>query len=263
MEETTKFEDLTIQSNFMFKHVMGNKNLCQYFISNVMQCEVVDLEYIETEKELEPYFDSKCVRLDVILVDKNNNRYNLEMQVRNVLGKETKLPLLPKRARYYQSVMDMDMLQKGQSYDQLSPLVLVFVCAFDLFNEGRYVYTFKSRCLENLDLELGNDVTTMFLNANGVAGAVTPQMVNFLEYVRTQVPNDAYTHELEAEVARLKQDKEVRRKYMVLQAELRDTQIIAFEAGEAQGHAAGLAEGEVNKFVAMVERKMKRKNTTC
>ena len=137
------------------------------------------------------------------------------------------------------------MLQKGQTYDKLSPLVLVFVCAFDLFDEGRYVYTFKSRCLENLELELANDVTTMFLNANGVAGNVTPQMVNFLEYVKTQVPNDAYTRELEAEVARLKQDKEVRRKYMVLQAELRDTEIIAFEAGEAQGHAVGLAEGEV------------------
>ena len=222
---------------------MGNKGLCQRFISNVMKCDVVDLEYIETEKELEPYFDSKCVRLDVIVVDRNNNRYNLEMQVRNVIGKETKLPLLPKRARYYQSVMDMDMLQKGQTYDKLSPLVLVFVCAFDLFKEGRYVYTFKSRCLENLDLELANDVTTMFLNANGVAGDVTPQMVNFLEYVKTQVPNDAYTRELEAEVARLKLDKEVRRKYMVLQAELRDTEIVAFEAGEAKGHAAGLAEG--------------------
>ena len=242
--EEIKFEDLTIQSNFMFKHVMGNKGLCQRFISNVMKCDVVDLEYIETEKELEPYFDSKCVRLDVIVVDRNNNRYNLEMHVRNVIGKETKLPLLPKRARYYQSVMDMDMLQKGQTYDKLSPLVLVFVCAFDLFKEGRYVYTFKSRCLENLDLELANDVTTMFLNANGVAGDVTPQMVNFLKYVKTQVPNDAYTRELEAEVARLKLDKEVRRKYMVLQAELRDTEIVAFEAGEAKGHAAGLAEGE-------------------
>ena len=245
--EETKFEDLTIQSNFMFKHVMGNKGLCQRFISNVMKCDVVDLEYIETEKELEPYFDSKCVRLDVIVVDRNNNRYNLEMQVRNVIGKETKLPLLPKRARYYQSVMDMDMLQKGQTYDKLSPLVLVFVCAFDLFKEGRYLYTFKSRCLENLDLELANDVTTMFLNANGVAGDVTQQMVNFLEYVKTQVPNDAYTRELEAEVARLKLDKEVRRKYMVLQAELRDTEIVAFEAGEAKGHAAGLAEGEAKK----------------
>ena len=239
----TKFEDLTIQSNFMFKHVMGNKGLYQRFISNVMKCDVVDLEYIETEKELEPYFDSKCVRLDVIVVDRNNNRYTLEMQVRNVIGKETNLPLLPKRARYYQSVMDMDMLQKGQTYDKLSPLVLVFVCAFDLFKEGRYVYTFKSRCLENLDLELANDVTTMFLYANGVAGDVTLQMVNFLEYVKTQVTNDAYTRELEAEVARLKLDKEVRRKYMVLQAELRDTEIVAFEAGEAKGHAAGLAEG--------------------
>ena len=247
MMSETKFDDLTIQSNFMFKHVMGNKGLCQRFISNVMKCDVVDLEYIETEKELEPYFDSKCVRLDVIVVDRNNNRYNLEMQVRNVIGKETKLPLLPKRARYYQSVMDMDMLQKGQTYDKLSPLVLVFVCAFDLFKKGRYVYTFKSRCLENLDLELANDVTTMFLNANGVAGDVTQQMVNFLEYVKTQVPNDAYTRELEAEVARLKLDKEVRRKYMVLQAELRDTEIVAFEAGEAKGHAAGLAEGEAKK----------------
>ena len=81
------------------------------------------------------------------------------------------------------------------------------------------------------------------------------------------MPNDEYTHELEAEVARLKQDKEVRRKYMVLQAELRDTQILAFEAGEAKGHAAGLAKGEakgeVNQIISMVERKMKRRNMTC
>ena len=34
---------------------------------------------------------------------------------------------------------------------------------------------------------------------------------------------------------------------MVLQAELRDTEIVAFEAGEAKGHAAGLAEGEAKK----------------
>ena len=58
---------------------------------------------------------------------------------------------------------------------------------------------------------------------------------------------------------------------MVLQAELRDTQILALEAGEAkghaEGHAAGLAEGEikgeVNQIISMVERKMKLKNMTC
>ena len=52
-----------------------------------------------------------------------------------------------------------------------------------------------------------------------------------------------FTKDLERQVWAVKNDKEVRWKYMVLQAELRDTEIVAFEAGEAKGHAAGLAEG--------------------
>ena len=91
----------------------------------------------------------------------------------------------------------------------------------------------------------------------------------------TNKPVDDFTADVERQVWAVKNDKKAREEYMVLQAELRDTQILAFEAGEAQGHAAGLAEGEakgreaglaegeVNKFVAMVERKMKRKNMTC
>ena len=86
---------------------------------------------------------------------------------------------------------------------------------------------------------------------------------NFLQYVMTNKPVDDFTADVERQVWAVKNDKKAREEYMVLQAELRDTQILAFEAGEAQGHAAGLAEGEVNKFVAMVERKMKRKNMTC
>ena len=61
----------------------------------------------------------------------------------------------------------------------------------------------------------------------------------------------------------MKLDKEVRRKYMVLQAKIREHEIVAFEAGEAKGHAAGLAEGEANQIISMVERKMKSKNMTC
>ena len=95
----------------------------------------------------------------------------------------------------------------------------------------------------------------------------------------TNEPVDDFTADVERQVWAVKNDKKAREEYMVLQAELRDTQILAFEAGEAkglaEGHAAGLAEGEakgreaglaegeVNKFVAMVERKMKRRNMTC
>ena len=66
---------------------------------------------------------------------------------------------------------------------------------------------------------------------------------NFLQYVMTNEPVDDFTEDVERQVWAVKNDKKAREEYKVLQAELRDTEIVAFEAGEAKGRAAGLAEG--------------------
>ena len=208
-----------------------------------MQQDIEDIVYIETEKTLQPYYDSRGIRLDVILADDNHTRYNLEMQARNVISKAG-VALLPKRTRYYQSVIDMDMLKQGENFDQLNPLVLIFICTFDFYKEGRYVYTFKSRCLENLELELANDVTVKLVNAKGKHGQVNTLLKNFLRYVMTNEPVDDFTEDVERQVWAVKNDKKAREEYMVLQAKIREHEIVAYEAGEAQGHAAGLAEGE-------------------
>ena len=239
----TKFEDLTISNDFMFKEVMkSNKGLCKRLVGSIMQQDIEDIVYIETEKTLQPYYDSRGIRLDVILADKNHTRYNLEMQARNVISKAG-VALLPKRTRYYQSVIDMDMLKQGENFDQLNPLVLIFICTFDFYKEGRYVYTFKSRCLENLELELANDVTVKLVNAKGKQGQVNDLLKNFLQYVMTNEPVDDFTEDVERQVWAVKNDKKAREEYMVLQAKIREHEIVAYEAGEAQGHAAGLAEG--------------------
>ena len=239
----TKFEDLTISNDFMFKEVMkSNKGLCKRLVGSIMQQDIEDIIYIDTEKTLQPYYDSRGIRLDVILADKNHTRYNLEMQAKNVIG-DTGEALLPKRTRYYQSVIDMDMLKKGQDFDELDPLVLIFICTFDLYKEGRYVYTFKSRCLENLELELANDVTVKLVNAKGEQGQVNDLLKNFLQYVMTNEPVDDFTEDVERQVWAVKNDKKAREEYMVLQAKIREHEIVAYEAGEAQGHAEGLAEG--------------------
>ena len=230
----TKFEDLKISNDFMFKEVMkSNKELCKRLVGSIMQQEIEDIVYIDTEKTLQPYYDSRGIRLDVILADENHTRYNLEMQARNVISKAG-VALLPKRTRYYQSVIDMDMLKKGQDFDQLNPLVLIFICTFDFYKEGRYVYTFKSRCLENLELELANDVTVKLVNAKGNQGQINDLLKNFLQYVMTNKPVDDFTKDVERQVWAVKNDKKAREEYMVLQAKIREHEIIAFEAGEAK-----------------------------
>ena len=237
MMSETKFEDLKISNDFMFKEVMkSNKELCKRLVGSIMQQDIEDIVYIETEKTLQPYYDSRGIRLDVILADENHTRYNLEMQARNVISKAG-VALLPKRTRYYQSVIDMDMLKQGENFDQLNPLVLIFICTFDFYKEGRYVYTFKSRCLENLELELANDVTVKLVNAKGKHGQVNTLLKNFLRYVMTNEPVDDFTEDVERQVWAVKNDKKAREEYMVLQAKIREHEIVAYEAGEAQGEA--------------------------
>ena len=248
----TDFDNLPISNDFMFKKVMQNERLCKRLVAEIMQKEIADIIYTEAEKTIEPYYDSRGVRLDVIIADERNTRYNLEMQVKNTLGDATGEPVLPKRTRYYQSIMDMDMLQKGQDFDELNPLVLAFICAFDFFNEGRYVYTFKSRCLENLELELKNDVTVLLLNSQGTHGDVTPLVKNFLRYVNDHIPIDEFTQEVEAEVVRVRRSKEARREYMVLSTRLKDERM----EGRREGLTVGRAERNREIALNMLKEKL-------
>ena len=242
----SQYEDLTIQDDFMFKKVMQCKRICMRLISEIMQVDVRDITYLETEKTIEAYIEGRGIRLDVIVADDKGTHYNIEMQVRNTIGTSTGKALLPKRTRYYQGSIDTDMLQKGQNFDELPPLVLIFICAFDLFNQDRYLYEFKSRCTEDYELVLDNEVTVMFLNALGHRGNVSQLVKNFLQYVNDHVPKDDFTNEVEDEVVRLNHDKEVRREFMVLSTRLKDERMLGIVEGRVEGKAEKAQEVAMN-----------------
>ena len=86
-------------------------------------------------------------------------------------------------------------------------------------------------------------MTVKLVNAKGKQGQVNTLLKNFLQYVMTNEPVDDFTEDVERQVWAVKNDKKAREEYMVLQAKIREHEIVAYEAGEAQGHAAGLGEG--------------------
>ena len=133
-----KFENLTIQSDFIFKKVMSRKRICIHLLEELLQIKIADINYIEAEKSLEPDYTSRGIRLDIIVEDDKNTHYNLEMQVKNNKNPHTKAFVLPKRSRYYQALLDIDLLQQGQEYDLLPPTYVIFICVFDFFTKGNY-----------------------------------------------------------------------------------------------------------------------------
>ena len=82
-------------------------------------------------------------RLDVYVEDEAGTVYDVEIQTEAKKG-------LPKRTRYYQGVIDLHILEKGEDYTALRKSFVIFICTYDPFGKDRYIYTFENRCREDL-----------------------------------------------------------------------------------------------------------------
>ena len=51
---------------------------------------------------------------------------------------------LPKRSRYYQGTIDLNMMSAGATYDKLKQSYIIFINTFDLFGKGFPKYTFEA-----------------------------------------------------------------------------------------------------------------------
>lgn len=238
-----KFEGLTIQNNFLFQNVMKNERICKRLIEALLNIKIAKLTYHHTEETIESSIDRRGIRLDIIVSDENQTHYNLEMQVENRKSKITGEPLLPKRTRYYQYSLDMDLLSKGQNFDKLNSTYIIFICVFELFREGRCVYIFKNKCLENPNLELANGATILIIYFLGTKGIISLRAKSFFGYVNDAIARDAFTQEIVDEVTWVKRSSEGRRQYMLLEMKLHDARMDGRKEGLAVEHKEGLAEG--------------------
>ena len=230
----TKFDQLTIQSDFIFKKVMSRKRICKHLLEELLQIKIADISYPEVERTLDVYYDSRGIRLDIIVADDKNTHYNLEMQVKNPVDSLSGEYLLPKRTRYYQAMMDVDSLQKGQDFDKLPPTFVIFICVFDLFKEAQRVYTFKKQCLEKPGLALDDQATVVFLNTLGTNGSVSKDLQSFCDYINNNIVTSEFTDEIAKTIVDVKYDKKARKEYMLYEIRMKDLR------NEA------LAEGKVN-----------------
>ena len=123
---------------------------------------------------------------------------------------------LPKRSRYYQSMIDLQLIDKGQLYDELKRSYVIFICPFDLYGKGRHIYTFENICKEDGSISMGDEAVKIFPNAKGTLDDVSDELEAFLDYVAGKKPKDAYVERLEEAVKEAKKNREWRHEYMTL-----------------------------------------------
>ena len=170
------FEDLTISDDFMFCKVMEYEPICREFLEMLFNAKIEKITYLSSQNTVTANSGAKTVRLDVLVKDKADTSYDIEMQVGNEYN-------IPKRMRYYQAVLDVAFLDKGYSYKALNESYIIFICLFDPIGSNRAVYTFENICIEDKRIPLQDGTKKIILNANSFRTADNKELQGFLQYV--------------------------------------------------------------------------------
>ena len=225
-DSQTSWEELSISNDFLFGKVMQNPELCKELLQRILpDLDIDHVEYPELQKTIKEDFDAKGVRLDVYVNDGKGTVYDIEMQA--VTSK-----YLPKRSRYYQSMIDLQLIDKGQDYDTLNNSYIIFICLSDLFGKNRYMYTFENVCKEESEVILNDGAKKVFLNADGKNGIVSKELKVFLDYVAGRPSEDTFVKKLKHAVEKAKKNREWRHEYMTLLMRDQENQKIGEKRGE-------------------------------
>lgn len=229
MEEIKKdWESIGLSNDFLFGKVMKNPELCKEMLELILGVEIERLEYPEAQKAIDEDKDGRGVRLDVYVKSQKGEIFNIEVQ-----ASDTKE--LPKRSRYYSGMIDLQELNKGETYWNLKQSYVIFICTFDLFGKGRHKYTFENLCLEDKEIGLGDETAKIFLNTEGTEEDISRELKAFLDYVGGRKSESRFVKKLDEEVNRAKQNREWRREYMTLLMRDRENLEKGIQQGIGQG----------------------------
>ena len=226
--KTKNWEELTFADNFMFCMILEhNPDICRKLLELLLHIKIEKLEVPEAERTLQQDFDSKSVRFDVYTKDEKRI-FDLEMQT-------TTSRNLPKRARYYQSIIDVDNLSKGENYTKLKDSYVIFLCMHDIFKKKLPVYSFENICHEDSSLKLNDRTFKLFFNAESCDKLKSTEEKDFFNFLKGNSAQTELSKDIQEKVFLAKKNKSWRRQYMTWQQTIDEEKEIASEEGLAEG----------------------------
>ena len=246
-------DELTFTDDGMFQAVLHEPDICAELVERLLHVQVGHIEYPEIEKQIAPYYTTKGVRLDVYLRD-SDKIIDIEIQSypQEALGKRT---------RYYNSLVDIDCLMKGQDYSELKDCYILFICKNDPFKDenkkpfGMSCYTFQNICKENPSVNLNDKSVKVIYNSSAYEHEKDERIKMFLQYVCTNEPGkDDFNRRLSATVKKIKENEKFRSDYAAMNLHDRDITRMAKREGIEEGARNKAIETARNLYVNGVSK---------
>ena len=227
------WKDLKLTDDYLFSQIMREEDFCKLFLEMLMSIKVEKVVYLEAQKEVNLFPQSKGIRMDVYL-EGDGEIYNIEMQT-------VRKTNLVKRMRYYHSAIDVDSLLRGNPYDQLKKSFVIFICNFDLCGDGFPVYESQTVWKQN-GKETGDEQVKIVYNIGAFEKADDPKLKALLRYLSTETVTDE-ARTLAEKVTAFKRHFPDGRPHMKYELDLYDKWCEGKEEGRKEGLSEGMQKG--------------------
>ena len=213
--KTNTIQELNLADSFLFGKVMSDTEICRMVLEKILNVPIKKAEFPVTRKIAGIAPDGGNIRIDACINDDQDTIYSVEM----LCCKDEEFL---RKTRYFQCNIDSDIIYTGKRYEKLKKSYIIFICTFDPFSDGRHLYTFENRCLENLSLTLGDETTEIFLSTKGKKDDVDDEMKDFLAYIENstdtcvQQTSSPLVKAIHKRVTEIKLDKNMELQYMTL-----------------------------------------------
>lgn len=218
----------------LFLSVMKNPKAYRNTLSIILDEPDIQLKEVKVEQVILNKTGKRAIRLDAWALSEDERQFNIEME------NHSENDSVPKRARFYQGLIDTPILKSGRhtKYRQLPSTVIIFITQEDIFKRDRAMYTFVEKCKEIEDLELDDGTTKIFLNMSSKNGS--QELISLLQYMKnTDIDNpeilvkDKRILELDEIVAEVKESEE----WEGIEMNILE---IGIEEGERRGREQGI-----------------------
>jgi predicted transposase/invertase (TIGR01784 family) len=233
------YEELDFTDDFMFCKIMQNyPELCRELTEKILGRKIGEIVMQESQKSIEITADGRGVRFDVYFEDDSLTVYDIEMQTYHDTD-------LPKRFRYYQGMIDLNMMEHSAKFGELKNSYIVFICLENPYKiAGLHKYTICNMCEEDPTMEYDDGAYHIILSAEGDKDDVSEEMKAFLRYLTTKEVGSDFTRRLDERVGTARRHEKWRLEYMTLLE--RDERM--WEEGHREGE---------NLFALLVSKLMK------
>lgn len=156
LEDLRRIQSLRLLDDDFMNKVFDDKACAEFLLQIILERTDLTVQKVHSQHNLKN-LQGRSVRLDILATDEAGRVYNIEVQ-RSDKGAGAK------RARYNSSLIDANITEPGDNYENLNETYVIFITEHDVLKAGRPIYHID-RMIQETSASFGDGSHILYVNA--------------------------------------------------------------------------------------------------